>query len=156
VVSTGKIEDLLDDDWEVDSPDFFDMFLHVDEERERRAAAGLWLTKDGREMTYSTMDDRHLLNIVMMLRRKAQLEAEVAASTEGLTLGPDGWQACEPPEMKYLLVEGKSRGGMLEAALDVVTSGNAFDEDVIRRAVPRVGKAIARQKAKAREKNRPM
>ena len=138
MVGTGKLEDLLDDeDWEVDSA-YFDMFLHVDKERQRRAKEGLWLTKDGREMTYSTMDDRHLLNVVMMLRRKAQLDAEDAARKEDLVLGPDGWRACEPPEMPYLMAEGISRGGMLESALGVVSSGNAFDEEQLRRAVPRI------------------
>ena len=114
-----------------------DLFATVLHDREKRADARIWLCRDGREIAYDKLGDRHLVNILMWLRRRAQSEAEKEAESLHLKLAADGWRACMPPEWENLVEEGYSRGGMIANAMSLIDSGHALDEDLIRNAIRR-------------------
>ena len=132
--SADDLDDLFEDLVTKPPPDLFGM---VRRDRERRAQARLWLTEDGREIPYDQLGNKHLVNALMWLRRKAQHEAEQEAARLHLVLASDGWRACTPPEWENLLLEGYSRGGQVANAMQLIDGPQHLDEDMIRRAIRR-------------------
>ena len=136
MVSTGDIdlEDLFGDP-EDPQPQAVDLFGIVLRDRERRARARMWLAQDGREIAYDKLGNKHLINILMWLRRQAQAEAEREAGALHLTLSTDGWRACTPPEWTFLIEEALSRQGMVANAAQLIDGPQGLDEEMIRRAI---------------------
>lgn len=109
------------------------------EKARRRAMRRVWRTKEGDEIPYSNIDNKHLVNILLMLRRSSQEKAEKEASTLGLELVDDnGWKACKPAAWDGLVEELESRGDWFGKAIELIENCDTIKKaEVIRRAIPK-------------------
>lgn len=95
------------------------------------------MLREGDEVSYDLIDDRHLVNILMWLRRQSQQRAQQAADEAGLELGPSGWRLRRHPQFDSLVAEARRRGGQVAAAAALIDSPDPLDEEVVRQGVPR-------------------
>lgn len=103
-----------------------------------RARRRVWLPKDqATEIPYAALQDSHLANILLMLRRLAQQKAQMAADALHLDLGPSGWLLRKHPQWDGLVEEAKRRGGQVASAAQLIDSRDPVDADAIRAAVGR-------------------
>jgi hypothetical protein len=103
-----------------------------------RAQNRVWRTKEGGDIPYDSLDNGHLVNVLLLLRRKAQETAQCAASRQSLLLGPGGWRLRKHPQWDGLVEEARRRGPRMLAIADLLDSNSRIDEGTIRAAIPRV------------------
>lgn len=109
----------------------------VNPELEEQARRRVWRPKEGPEVPYEALGDGHLVNILLMMRRRSQVKAQDAAQEVHLTLGPGGWRLRKHPQWDGLVEEGRRRGGPVARAVDLIDSDDRLDEGVIRAGIPR-------------------
>lgn len=102
-----------------------------------RAARRIWRTQEGVDIPYEKLEDGHLVNILMMCRRRSQESAQCGASKRGLKLLEDGWMLRKHPQWDSLVEEARRRGGYLDPFIDIIDSDRPINEKVIRDAIPR-------------------
>jgi hypothetical protein len=101
-----------------------------------RAARRLWRTKEGQDVLYGDLSNRHLVNILLLLRSKGQETAQYAASKQCLALGPSGWRLRKHPQWDGLIEEVRARGPRMATIADLLEANKQFDGEIIRAAVP--------------------
>jgi hypothetical protein len=102
-----------------------------------RALNRVWRTKEGGDLRYDQIDSAHLVNILLLLRRKSQETAQHAASKVHLLLGPTGWRLRKHPAWDGLIEEAKRRGPKMIAVADLLEAATPPAEAIIRAAIPR-------------------
>jgi hypothetical protein len=115
-----------------EKPEYDSWFLASSQSRKDPLPVSLvWRTKDGIDIAYSDLENRHLLNILLMVRRiehQAFLQETDAAGVE--VSWAETWANSKPVEWAGLFDEAKRRGGMVSLAAQRIEEG--MDEDLFR------------------------
>ena len=98
----------------------------------RKITRRFWVTKEGESIPMPELEDAHLVNILMMLRRQAQARAQSLADEDAVTLGPGGWRIEKPGIWEELVAEAYSRGSKVVAAVNLIDSDDLIDEEMVR------------------------
>jgi hypothetical protein len=77
--------------------------------RNENAAARVWIALSGGRYPYEGITDRHLIHVLLWLRKRAQKDAQRLATKDNVLLGPSGWLVCKPPEWDGLMQEAFTR-----------------------------------------------
>ena len=98
----------------------------------RKKQRPLWVTREGDAIPLPDIEDSHLVNILMMLRRQAQARAQRLADEDAVTLGPGGWRIDKHRQWEDLVAEARSRGPKVAAAVNLIDSDDLLDEEMVR------------------------
>lgn len=112
-------------DWSVYTPE------HT-KERLARFEKKIWKTGQGKEIPYGEIEDGHLLNILMWMRRKAH---QCAWEKQMLFPTPRqlvDWKDFVPPEWDALIAEAMGRNPKLALAAANVNQVSLIDEKELR------------------------
>ena len=104
------------------------------DDQEVLAELKVWQAQDGRRIPYPDLEDGHLLNLLLFLRRTAlQRAAEETKKAGVLVTETEAWKACKPEAWDGLVAEGVSRGGMVGMAAERIDEG--IPENLLRSMV---------------------
>lgn len=104
------------------------------DDQEVQAEMKVWTAQDGRRIPYAELEDGHLLNLLLFLRRTSLQRAAEETKQAGVSVSEtEAWKACKPPSWEGLVAEGMSRNGMVGLAAERIDEG--FPENLLRSMV---------------------
>jgi len=104
------------------------------DDQEIQAENKMWTAQDGRRIPYSELEDGHLLNLLLFLRRTSLQRAAEETKQAGVSVSEtEAWKACKPPAWEGLVAEGMSRNGMTGLAAERIDEG--IPENLLRSMV---------------------